>query len=44
MIYDNLFSSLLVHINQRQDLHDSTHTYFIASACMELISGASAAS
>lgn len=26
MIYDNLFSSLLVHINQRQDLHDSTHT------------------
>jgi hypothetical protein len=35
MIYDNLFSSLLVHINQRQDLHDSTHTYFIASACME---------
>ena len=31
----NLFSSLLVHINQRQDLHDSTHTYFTASACME---------
>lgn len=29
LIYDNLFSSLLVHINQRQDL------YFIASACME---------
>jgi hypothetical protein len=35
MIYDNLFSSLVVHINQRQDFYGSTHTYFIASACME---------
>ncbi|OCK96386.1 uncharacterized protein K441DRAFT_656975 [Cenococcum geophilum 1.58] len=35
MIYDNLFSSLLVHINQRQDSYGSTRTYFIASACME---------
>jgi len=35
MIYGNLFSSLLVHINQRKDLYDSTHPHFIGSACME---------
>lgn len=35
MIYDNLFSSLLIHINQRKDSYDSTHPHFIGSACME---------
>ena len=35
MIYDNLFSSLLVHINQRTDTYDSPQPHFIGSACME---------
>lgn len=35
MIYDNLFSYLLVHINQRRDSYHSTHPHFIGSACME---------